>query len=278
MKISSDWNVGRLLGATSLAGAALVASGCLAVSQAGSRGGVEAGQTSQQELRQRLDRLESRIENQGLMEMAQTVERLQNEVRQLRGEIEQQAHELEGLRKRQRDLYLDIDRRLSDLQLQGSAVAGVQGGLPDAGGEEGDGGSPEPAGGADAEQERADYKSAFETLREGRYDDAIKAFNAFLEQYPDGGYADNAQYWLGEAHYVSQQFEQAATEFKKVIEQFPQSTKVPDARLKLGYTHYELQQWDKAREVLNGILDAHPNTSVAPLAEKRLLRMSEEGH
>lgn len=248
--------------------------------RAGTDDDIQALQIAQQETRQRLNKLEGSVQNQGLLEMAQMLERLQTEVRQLRGQIEQQAHELEQMRKRQRDLYLDIDRRLGDLQLQGAPGTGsgnntaVQAG----GGASAGGGSDGAPSAANAERERADYKSAFEILREGRYEEAIEAFSAFLQKYPDGGYADNAQYWLGEAYYVSRKFDQAAGEFRKVVEQHPDSTKVPDAKLKLGYTYYELKQWDKARGVLNDILDSHPSTSVAPLAEKRLMRMSGEGH
>ena len=44
------------------------------------------------------------------------VQELQDEVRMLRGQIESQATELENLKRRQRDQYLDLDRRLSDMR------------------------------------------------------------------------------------------------------------------------------------------------------------------
>lgn len=250
---------------------------------AGTRDDIEELQAGQKDLQDRLALLEA--QNRGMLEMLNMVEQLQAELRQLRGDVEFQMNELEGLRKRQRELYLDIDRRLSDLQWQQPA---------------GPGGAPAPAGsaqpapatagkgiaapeasleeGSGAEQERSDYKEAFEILREGRYPQAIEAFTRFLQKYPDGGYADNAQYWLGEANYVSRNFEQALVEFNKVLQRHPNSSKVPDAKLKLGYTYYELQQWDEARAILSDAVNKHPGTSVAPLAEKRLLRMSQEGH
>ena len=247
---------------------------------AGTRDDIATLQLGQQDIERRLLQLESQLGNQGLLEMLQMLQQMQTDLQQLRGDIEHQMNELEGLRKRQRELYLDIDRRLNDLQLQSPGGVGVMPSDPGSNvdGKSGPQANTNSASPADPDQERSDYKEAFESLREGRYPQSIEAFNAFLVKYPNGSYADNAQYWLGEANYVSRNFEQALTEFNKVLQLYPRSSKVPDAKLKLGYTYYELQQWDKARTILSDILSKHPGTSVAPLAEKRLLRMTKEGH
>jgi tol-pal system protein YbgF len=245
---------------------------------AGTRDDIDALQLGQQDIDQRLMLIESQLQSQGLIEMLQMLQQMQTDLQQLRGDIEHQTNELEGLRKRQRELYLDIDRRLNDLQLQsgrpGASVPNtdtqqpgiVAGTLGVSGGDQ-----------ANVDQERNEYKEAFETLREGRYPQAIEAFKALLAKYPAGAYSDNAQYWLGEANYVSRNFDQAIIEFNKVLNQFPRSAKVPDAKLKLGYTYYELQQWDKARAMLSEVVSKHPGTSVVPLAENRLQRMGKEG-
>jgi tol-pal system protein YbgF len=131
---------------------------------------------------------------------------------------------------------------------------------------------------ADAEQERSDYMAAFEILREGRYAQAIEAFTVFIKKYPAGKYANNAQYWVGEAHYASRNLEQALVEFEKLIKDYPWSSKIPDAKLKMGYTLYELGQWQKSREVLINIMTTYPKSSFALLAEKRVQRLTQEGH
>ncbi|MBA1331287.1 hypothetical protein QQ73_09025, partial [Candidatus Endoriftia persephone str. Guaymas] len=43
-------------------------------------------------------------------------QQLQQEIQQMRGEMELQKHAMDALNKRQRDLYLDIDQRLSRMQ------------------------------------------------------------------------------------------------------------------------------------------------------------------
>lgn len=245
-----------------------------AVAAAGTREDIETLQAGQAELKQRLDRIEALLQNQGLVELMQQLQTLQTELQELRGEVEKHGNELDGIQRRQRELYLDIDRRLNDLQLQPNAAApAVEGNTPAAEGTPSGGVSPQ--GG---DQERAGYMNAFEILRESRYAEAIQAFTQFLQQYPNGKYANNAQYWLAEAYYASGDMQKALDEFGKVIDLYPSSSKIPDAKLKLGYTYYELGQWAKARDVLTGVMTAYPNSSFALLAEKRLNRMTQEGH
>src|SRR5690606_33316613 len=113
----------------------------------------------------------------------------------------------------------------------------------------------------DAQAQRAVYDAAFRQLQEGRYPAAIAAFKDYLAQYPKGRYVDNAQYWLGEAYYVTRDFSTALSEFQRVLSAFPDSQKVPDAMLKIGYVHYELQQWDKARDTLTQVAQRVPGTT-----------------
>ena len=129
----------------------------------------------------------------------------------------------------------------------------------------------------DPAKEQADYKNAFNLLKVGKYDEAIKAYTKFLQQYPAGDYAANAQYWLGEANYVRRQFPLAIAEFQKVVANYPNSKKLPDALLKIGYIHYEMKQTDEARRVLTDLTRQFPGTTPARLAENRLQRMKLEG-
>jgi tol-pal system protein YbgF len=125
--------------------------------------------------------------------------------------------------------------------------------------------------------DRDNYQAAFELLKEQRYEPAALAFQQFLVAFPDSELADNAQYWLAESHYVTQQFEQALGEFRVVIETFGSSRKVPDALLKMGYCNYELKRWDAARGSLTRVQRDYPETTAARLAGQRLERMDEEG-
>lgn len=70
----------------------------------------------------RMQRIERVVDNQALLNMAQRIEALQREVQELRGENEQLVHEINTLKSRQREQYLDIDRRLqSSTNVPGAA-------------------------------------------------------------------------------------------------------------------------------------------------------------
>lgn len=203
---------------------------------------------------QQVARVERITDNQSLLQLAGKVDGLQEEVRGLRGELEIVKHQLQMTQDRQRDLYLDIDRRLQ--ALEGGAANSA------------------PAASGD----NAAYQAAFDLLKQEQYEQAAKAFADFLQTYPDSRLRDNAQYWLGEAHYVSRDFKQAVTDFRTLMEQYPQSAKLPDAWLKLGFCQYELGEWAKAREALTTVTDRYPDHPAAGLAKGRLERMQKEGH
>ncbi len=221
---------------------------------------------------QRLERIERVMDNDSLLELIQQVDSLQNEVRQLRGEMESMAHDVDGATGRQRDLYVDVDNRLQKLERGGVII------------EEGPGGQttliatgnqplPVPNG-----TDRENYQAAIDLLQDGRYQPAAAAFQRFLGVFPESQYADNAQYWYAETHYVTREFEQALGAFQIVINDYPRSRKIPDAMLKIGYCNYELKRWDAARNALSQVTADYPNSTAANLAQRRLSQMDGEGH
>lgn len=66
-----------------------------------------------QDLQSRVNRLENMLDGKGLINILNELERLQHEVRELRGQVEQQAYTIEQMEKRQQSLYDDLDSRLS---------------------------------------------------------------------------------------------------------------------------------------------------------------------
>ena len=123
---------------------------------------------------------------------------------------------------------------------------------------------------ADPAQERVAYESAFEALKDGRYAESARRFKGFLDQYPNGEYAPNAMYWLGESYYVTQNYAIAKDSFSGLLQRFPNSSKAPDALLKLGYCQFELREWAEAEQTLNSVIQRYPDTTVARLAQGRL--------
>jgi len=245
------------------------------------------------------------------------VQALMEEVRDLRGTVESQQREIENLRRRQRDQYLDLDRRLQALEQGGDAPASIRDrdqspSQPDERNEpvrptsesvpssrpsreapevrepldaqaeitplaEPSTGSARDLDSA-SEEEKSAYDRAFRALRETRYADAAEGFSEFLEEYPSSGYAPNALYWLAETYYVTRDFEIALDHFDELLERYPESSKRGDALLKIGFSHYEQERWNEARAALEQVRSQHPGTTLARLAEGRLRDMRLAGH
>ena len=214
------------------------------------------------ELERRLQNIERVVQNQSLVNLTQQVSAVERRGDEMQGRVEELEHSAESAADRQRQLYVDLDTRMQELEASVQARNSVSvmdgGALPP-------GQLPMPSG-----SDRDNYQAAFELLKEQRYEPALVTF-------PDSELADNAQYWLAESHYVTQQFEQALSEFQIVIGTFPESRKVPDALLKMGYCNYELQRWGDARGSLTRVQTEYPETTAARLAGQRLQRMDEEG-
>lgn len=121
--------------------------------------------------------------------------------------------------------------------------------------------------------EQINYFSAYELLKNKHYTAALTAMKAFVTRYPDGGYTDNAHYWLGELYLVNKQYRQAISHFNLVLKQFPTSSKVPASALKIGYALSALGDITQAREQLRDVAKNYPNTPIAQLASTKLQRI-----
>ncbi len=270
-----------------------------------------------QDLDARLGRIEKVVNNQSLVQLANQLDQLQAETKELRGEIETLQHDNETGQDRQRQLYLDVDRRLQALERGQGAVAGQGGGAGAfAGGAAGGGqfanqagggagaasqsgasgaggaafgsgatgatgatgaATGGPAGAQAGGNDQQAYEAAFNLIQSRHYPEAAKAFENFLANYPQSTLSDNAQYWLAETHYVQRDFSGALPLFQKVVDMYGQSSKVPDALLKVGYCDYELKMRDQARAALEKVVHDYPDTTAARLAQQRLDRMTQEG-
>lgn len=263
---------------------------------------LSAVQTQLKKLSEEMSRQGRLIDNRAMLDMIQQVDEIAEDIGLLRGEIEVQGNDVNEIKKRQRELYLDIDRRLRALESGASAQAPAgQINVPQVGTTASVGTtstgqktpSVEPSTSKPATSttasvsqtpsatqstEKAAYQAAFDTLKEGRYKQAKTELKTFLGKYPNSSFAGNAQYWLGEAHYVTRNFDQGVVEFEKVLKTYPTSNKVPDAMLKLGYTFYERKQFDQSKAILLDLLERFPKTTAARLATKRLDRIRKEGH
>lgn len=232
-----------------------------------------------------LERQQAQSQDQDqAVEWLQRLNDMQSEMQSLRSQVEVLERELESLKKRSNDQYLDLDGRLRSADPSVGAQGGVP--LPPPSGEmssvdempateldapmEAD-----PVADLSAQADRRDaemaaYDHAFEALKQGNYQESSRRFAAYLSEFPDGENAANATYWLGESHYVNQRYPDALKSFQGLLQQFPNSARAPDALLKVGYCHHQIGDTQRATQALNSVIQRYPNTAVAGLAETRL--------
>jgi tol-pal system protein YbgF len=218
------------------------------------------------DLDSRVQRIERVLTNQNLLELAQRIDTLQADLRTIRGEVEMLQNQSEGGKNQSRALYGDLEKRLAALETLGG-VGGGAAGTPATGAAPGAG----PAAGAGGEQ--AMYDMAFNALKGSDYPKAINGFKSFVQAYPSSPLASNAQYWLGEAYYVTREYPSAIAAFQKVATDWPESRKVPDAMVKIGFTQSALGKNGDARVTLEDVVRRFPGTEAAQLAADRLKRL-----
>lgn len=234
---------------------------------------------------ERMRRLERVFNQSTLLDMVKRLEEVDEQSQRIQSRIDEITHEMESLKQRQKDMYQDLDRRIQDLEKGlgrpgGEAMHDLSVPPPPPLGLSPGGDRPVAGTSAFTSAGSGDQRLAYETgvklLRAGEYDQAIQTFEKFLIDYPESEYSANAQYWLGEANYVTRRFSKAEEAFKTLAAKYPQSQKVPDAVLKLGFTYYDMQRWKEARDALELVTRKFPDSSAARLANERLQRMIQE--
>jgi tol-pal system protein YbgF len=90
------------------------------------------------------------------------------------------------------------------------------------------------------------YETAYAHLLQQDYAAAEAAFDDFLKRFPGDTLAGNAQYWLGESHFVRGQYKAAASAFLKGYQTYGKNAKAPDSLLKLAMSLERLGQKDAA--------------------------------
>lgn len=195
-------------------------------------------------------------------DMYSDLQRLQDEVGQLRGQVEQQAFLIEKLQNDLRSRYLDLDQRLTSLQEQQKSAPASAAEPPV---------EAVPAS-ATIEEESKAYRAAYETFRSGGADKAIPPMLAFVKRYPNSSLTPNAYYWLGEFYLNASTADPASARknFETVLEHYPASDRAPAALYKIG-SILDLQgKPQEAGQKMKELLGKYPKSAEAALAESYL--------
>jgi tol-pal system protein YbgF len=210
------------------------------------------------DIRARLDALESdnknRIDNKAdknsVLDLANQNEQLRQEIAKLRGQVELLTNDLANAQQRQKDFYIDLDKRLRALEPQQITLDG------------------KPASVLPEEQKA--YEAAFSLFKAGDYKNASNAFSSFLRRYPSTAYSAIAHYLLGNAYYAQNDYTNAITAQEVVVKNFPDSPKAPEAMLNIASSYTELKDKAAAKKTLSELVAQFPDSPAARTAKERL--------
>jgi tol-pal system protein YbgF len=208
------------------------------------------------------------------------IQHLQQEVMRLNGKLEEQAYEINTLKEQSLQRYMDLDKRLGGAGAAPAAAGKAPAPTTTApapsaapGNTPINAAAPVPAPAARsnsapaAEQpgEAEAYRAAYALVQGRQFAQAIPAFQKFLQKYPDGAYAANSHYWLGELYLVKEppDLEASRQSFALLLSQYPDNSKAPDALYKLGKVQFLKGNREKAREYLDLVITQYEGTNDA---------------
>lgn len=204
-------------------------------------------------------KLDSR--NRSQVNIQRQLDDLQAQVNELRGVTELHTHQLSQVLERQRELYQELDRRVSEaLKPTVKAPEAVAVDSPVV----------SKTYSNDLTENEAYDKALNLVLKENRYEEAIPVFRNFNQTYPQSTYAPNAHYWLGQLLFNKGNLSEAEQEFAIIVKQFKESSKRPDAMLKLAMVAQQQKNNNKAVKLYRQLLAEYPNSTSAQLAKPRL--------
>jgi tol-pal system protein YbgF len=199
-----------------------------------------------EETNTRFERLEA--SSRGQLELASQNELLKAEIARLRGQLEVILHEVESLKQRQRDFYVDLDSRLRKLETIATMSA--------------------PA--VDPAAESASYEASLNLLKEGKHKDALAAFEQFIKQYPRSSFQPSAHFWAGNAALQAKEVASASNYFSVVLNNWPADPVAPDAMLGLASSKQALGDAKAGQDTLKRLIERFPTSSAAQAARQRL--------
>ncbi|WP_353173114.1 YbgF trimerization domain-containing protein [Acinetobacter rudis] len=209
-------------------------------------------------------------------DLLQKAQNLENQIRELRGKIEEQDHQIDQLTKELNSRYADLDQRLT--LLQSSDQPDEQDNQPDA--------TPNPAPTANTnntaantivpapapvpanqqELEKAAYTVALDAYKQGGAKKAIAPMQNFIKSYPDSVYTGNAYFWLAEFNLAIEppNYKEAKKNYEVVASKFPNSAKASRALYQLYSIANDVEKNQATAKVYkNKLLSAYPKSEEA---------------
>jgi TolA-binding protein len=218
-------------------------------------------------------------------QIMQKNQQLENDIRALRGKIEEQDNEIEKLKHELTNRYTDLDQRLELLQqkVDPESTAPEEDNQQDTSPSTANSSAPVTANttktqapaistqASAAELDKAAYTVALDAYKQGGAKKAIAPMKNFIKNNPNSVYISNAYFWLAEFNLAVEptNYTEAKKNYNIVINQYPNSAK---ASLALYQLHNIAKDVDRntilANQLKTKLLKDYPKSEEAGYLKK----------
>ena len=248
----------------------LFAGMCIATAQASA--GLfsdDAARSQIQQLEVRLAQLEkanikleeaNKQQTGSMLDMLTQIESLNQELRKLRGQNEELAHNLQDAKNRQKDFYVDLDARMRRFEAAEAAA--------------------KPASSQKAEDksvvediavvESSAYEVVYAYYKAANYQKVLESSREFLKKFPDSSRVPNVHYLMGDAYFSQDDFKKSIASYQIVVSKYENSPNAPDAWLNIAACQQQLKDIATAKKTLKLLIAKHPDSKAAKKAKQRL--------
>jgi tol-pal system protein YbgF len=213
-------------------------------------------------LKEKVQALKAILKGQGISDMLNQIETLNQETSQLKGDLELANHQISTMQQREKDLYVDTDERLRKLEEVANAKAQAQ--LQQAA----------------VEAEAANHpdivllSTANDYLKNENYQEAFTAYDQFIKDFPESSKIDEAKYGLGYAQYLLKNYKSSTATLEALIKAHPDSLVIPDALMNIANAQVQLGRVNGAKKYYRRLVKQYPDSELVPTAKKRLKALS----
>lgn len=235
-----------------------------------------------------------------MWQLYQEVQQLEEDLRKLRGQLEDQQDTIDKTQKELKNRYADLDQRIEMLSPDHASNGGSA---------SSDGNTTNPAteptqtpvttppsnntpaskeaapsenipnnvnpvattnNASTTNSDRDAYIGAYEVYKSGGAAKAIPPMQQFITTYPNSVFVPNAYYWLGEFYLASNpaNFDKAKQNFALVVNKFPKSAKAPAALYRLATITKEVDRRQAdALTLMKKLAQNYPGTQEAGFAQ-----------
>lgn len=197
-----------------------------------------------------------------LVELTNRLIAIETSVQTLLGDTTQLTQDTSSLKTEQQnqaEFIAKLDQRLT-------AIEGISGIRTGSGGNSA---IPDPSAFQWASEVEG-YQAARKSFTDGDYDRALQQFREQLRRWPEGPYAVNAHFWIGEVYYQKKEYISAIEQYLEVVEKYAKSSKAPDAYYRMGTALIALGEKEKAKRMFENVINLYPESEKVDLAKKQL--------